>query len=76
MPTQRDVAVDGVTLVIRVWPVTDGTRPPLVLLPGTAATAHDWDAVAAALHATRTVHAVNLRGHGPSDWPGTYFRSG
>jgi pimeloyl-ACP methyl ester carboxylesterase len=30
------------------------------------------DAVASALASSRIVHAVNLRGHGPSDWPGTY----
>jgi pimeloyl-ACP methyl ester carboxylesterase len=42
------------------------------LLPGTGATAGDWDAVAARLCADRTVFAVDLRGHGDSSWPGTY----
>ncbi len=28
--------------------------------------------MASALCRSRTVYAVNLRGHGPSDWPGTY----
>jgi pimeloyl-ACP methyl ester carboxylesterase len=72
MPTQLDVVVDGVTLRVRVWAATDPARPPVVLLPATAETAEDWHAVAAALRATRTVYAVNLRGHGPSDWPGDY----
>jgi pimeloyl-ACP methyl ester carboxylesterase len=49
-----------------------GTRPPVVLLPGTGLTARDWDDVAAALAQTRTTHAVDLRGHGGSDRPGTY----
>ncbi len=47
-------------------------HPPVVLLPGTGATALDWDDVAADLAHDRTVHAVDLRGHGRSDWPGTY----
>ena len=72
MPTQLDVAVGGVTLRVRVWPATDPSRPPVVLLPATAETSEDWDVVASALHESRTVYAVNLRGHGPSDWPGDY----
>jgi pimeloyl-ACP methyl ester carboxylesterase len=72
MPTRMDVAVDGVTLALRVWPAVEPSRPPAVLLPGTATTAEDWDAVASALCPLRTVYAVNLRGHGGSDWPGTY----
>ena len=44
----------------------------MVLLPGTGATADDWDGIAAGLSADRTVFAINLRAHGDSDWPGTY----
>jgi pimeloyl-ACP methyl ester carboxylesterase len=72
MPEQLDVAVDGVTLRVRVWPAVDAAGPPVVLLPATGETAEDWDAVASSLHASRTVYAVSLRGHGPSDWPGHY----
>jgi pimeloyl-ACP methyl ester carboxylesterase len=61
-----------VTLQVRVWPAVDPARPAVVLLPGTGETAGDWDVVAAALLPSRTVYAVNLRGHGPSDWPGSY----
>jgi pimeloyl-ACP methyl ester carboxylesterase len=71
-PVQSAVAVDGVTLQLRVWPAADPARPAVVLLPGTGETAEDWDVVAAALQPSRTVYAVNLRGHGPSDWPGEY----
>ena len=39
---------------------------------GTGETAENWDVVAAALQPSRTVYAVNLRGHGASDWPGEY----
>lgn len=57
---------------MRVWAGPDDGEPPLVLLPATGETAEDWDAVAALMSATRTVFAVNLRGHGASTWPGTY----
>jgi pimeloyl-ACP methyl ester carboxylesterase len=72
MPELRDVALDGITLALRVWPAADPFRPPAVLLPGTGETAENWDAVAATLHPSRTVYAVSLRGHGSSDWPGHY----
>jgi pimeloyl-ACP methyl ester carboxylesterase len=72
MPDELRIVVDGVTVSSRVWPCTDSTRPAAVLLPGTGATAEDWDVVAARLSERRTVFAVDLRGHGRSDWPGTY----
>lgn len=72
MPEHLDVAVDGVTLALRVWPAAEPSRSPAVLLHATGETAEDWDVVAEALHPSRTVSAVNLRGHGPSDWPGSY----
>lgn len=64
--------MDGVALAVRSWPCRGAARPPVVLLPGTGATANDWDGIAAELSADRTVFAVDLRGHGESDWPGTY----
>lgn len=62
----------GLTLAVRVWAGPESAQPPLVLLPATGETAVDWDVVAAPMSATRTVFAVNLRGHGASTWPGTY----
>ena len=64
--------VDGVTLAVRSWPCREAAWPPVVLLPGTGATADDWDTIAAQLCADRPVFAVNLRGHGDSGWPGRY----
>jgi len=72
VPKPLDIAVDGVTLRVRVWPAVDTDRRPVVLLPATGETAEDWDAIASSLHSSRTVYAVSLRGHGPSDWPGHY----
>lgn len=72
MPEDRTTVVDGVRLRVRTWTCPGAARPPVVLLPATGETAEDWDVVAAALQPTRTVHAVDLRGHGDSDRPGTY----
>jgi pimeloyl-ACP methyl ester carboxylesterase len=66
----RDVG--GITLAIRSWPCDNAVWPPVVLLGGTGTTADDWDPIAAQLCADRLVFAVDLRGHGRSDWPGTY----
>ncbi len=72
MPDRLRVTVAEVTLSLRVWRCATPTATAVVLLPGTGATAGDWDAVAAPLSDSRTVYAVDLRGHGGSDRPGTY----
>lgn len=62
--------VDGVTLTLR-----DGGQPagpPMVLLHALGEDGSDWDAVTADLGATFHTYAVDLRGHGTSDWPGDY----
>ncbi|MCA4133179.1 alpha/beta fold hydrolase [Arthrobacter sp. M4] len=51
---------------------SDPASPPLLLLHATGETAADWDLVASRLCSKRTVIAVDLRGHGASDWPGVY----
>ena len=73
MPSDTPIKVEEVTLVVRTWPALNASGwPPVVLLPATGETAEDWDLVASFLSRSRTVYAVNLRGHGRSDWPGTY----
>lgn len=72
MVAQQRFSVGDVSLTVKTWRPDDGLHRPVVLLPATAETADDWDHVAATLSSSRTVHVVNLRGHGPSDWPGTY----
>ena len=57
---------------MRTWTAQRPGAPDVVLLAGTGATARDGDVVAPVLAATRRVHAVDLRGHGGSDRPGTY----
>jgi len=73
MPTEMPVDVEGVTLVVRAWPADQSSGcAPVVLLPATGELAEDWDVVASSLSRSRTVYAISLRGHGRSDWPGTY----
>jgi pimeloyl-ACP methyl ester carboxylesterase len=72
VPDETRLSVDGVVLSLRVWPCRRPKGPVVVLLPGTGATAQDWDVVAARVSEERPVVAVDLRGHGGSDWPGRY----
>ncbi|HWO51721.1 MAG TPA: alpha/beta fold hydrolase, partial [Ornithinibacter sp.] len=72
MGERRPVDLGPLVLsVVERSPASPVARP-VVLLHGTGHTARSWDAVAASLSATRTVLAVDLRGHGDSGWPGEY----
>ncbi len=50
----------------------DPEAPPLVLLHALGEDATSWDAVAARLAPHFSLLALDLRGHGASDWPGEY----
>lgn len=65
-----DVVVDGIRLHCRV----DGRpgSPPMVLLHALGEDGSDWDDVVAELDGDFQTYAVDLRGHGTSDWPGYY----
>ncbi|MEV0261893.1 alpha/beta fold hydrolase [Streptomyces sp. NPDC050617] len=65
-------AVDagGVRLAYRAAGPPDA--PPLVLLHALGESSADWAAVTPAFARERRVYAPDLRGHGRSDWPGTY----
>lgn len=71
MPQDSFVELPDLRLHLRVWDGPGGAVP-VVLLPATGETADDWNAVAAALSSTRCVYAVDLPGHGTSDWSGRY----
>ncbi|NGN62872.1 alpha/beta fold hydrolase [Streptomyces sp. A7024] len=60
----------GATIAARRWGRAEA--PPLVLLHGLGASGADWDRIAPHLAAHWQVFAVDLRGHGYSDWPGEY----
>lgn len=65
-----DVVVDGVRLHCRVDGRPDA--PSMVLLHALGEDASDWDDVVAGLAGALRTYAVDLRGHGTSDWPGGY----
>ncbi|MGC5013669.1 alpha/beta fold hydrolase [Streptosporangium sp. DT93] len=70
MTDHRTVDVDGIRLAYRVSGAVEA--PPLVLLHAMGKTAADWDGVVAAFEPHWRVHALDLRGHGESAWPGDY----
>ncbi|MFI6051981.1 alpha/beta fold hydrolase [Streptomyces violascens] len=69
-PDVRTVTTGGVRLAYRVRGAE--SAPPVVLVHGRGGDSRDWDRIAERLAATRRVYAVDLRGHGLSDWPGGY----
>ncbi|MGW5231640.1 alpha/beta fold hydrolase [Streptomyces nodosus] len=70
MGAQRSIDVGGIRLACRLWGPPDA--PPLVLLHALGESATDWEVVVPALARSRRVYALDLRGHGRSDWPGEY----
>ncbi|MFH8552614.1 alpha/beta fold hydrolase [Streptomyces celluloflavus] len=70
MVEHRSVDVGGVRLAYEVSGPPDA--PPLVLLHALGEDATDWETVAPVLARNRRVYALDLRGHGRSDWPGEY----
>lgn len=74
-PAPLTVRANGLRLAYRVWGTEHGT-PPVVLVHGRTADSLDWAAVAAALANRRHVLALDLSGHGRSDWPGRYSLPG
>jgi 3-oxoadipate enol-lactonase len=66
----RRVQARTVRLAYRTW--GPAGAPPLVLLHALGEQSSDWSAVASALASSWRVYAPDLRGHGASDWPGSY----
>ncbi|MEU8241218.1 alpha/beta hydrolase [Actinoplanes missouriensis] len=72
MPELMEIVAGDLRFAVWVWQAVADTEPPAVLLHATGRTGRDWDVIASGLCHDRRVHAVDLRGHGASDWPGTY----
>lgn len=71
-PTQHDFSSGRLTL--RFWDYGQNGNPPVVLLHGWLDHARNWDLVAQSLRECYHVYAVDLRGHGDSDWaPGGIY---
>lgn len=66
----RHAALGDIRLAYEVWGSTEA--PPLVLLHALGERRSDWAPVADRLAEHFQLVAVDLRGHGDSDWPGAY----
>lgn len=66
------VNANGLRIHYRDWPHPGA--PALVLLHGIGLEAHSWDTFASAMQDAYRVLAVDLRGHGESDWSPDYSR--
>ncbi|MBI4233269.1 MAG: alpha/beta hydrolase [Chloroflexi bacterium] len=65
-PTERFIQVNGLRLHYVEW--GEGNRRPVLLLHGIAAHARYWDPLAKSLCREYRVIALDLRGHGDSQW--------
>lgn len=70
MVSDRYVTVNDARLHYRDW--GDPQAQPLLLIHGYPGHAHTWDTFAEAVSDQRRVIAVDLRGHGESDWSDAY----
>jgi 3-oxoadipate enol-lactonase len=70
MSAQREVTAGGIRIVYRVTGAPDA--PPMVLLHALGEQNTSWAPVTAKFAERFRVFALDLRGHGHSDWPGTY----
>lgn len=70
MSTEHGVTVDGVHVAYAVAGRPDA--PPMVLLHALGERGSDWAPVLPRLADRFRVYALDLRGHGDSDWPGIY----
>lgn len=66
----QHVRAGAVRLAYRTWGPADG--PLLVLLHALGEDSSDWTPIATALASSWRVYAPDLRGHGASDWSGSY----
>jgi pimeloyl-ACP methyl ester carboxylesterase len=72
---RRELVVDGVRVSYRVWRDATPSRanvPTVVLVHGNAARTEWWDAIAPGLLPAGDVIALDLSGHGESQWKEVY----
>jgi esterase len=65
-PTDRFVTVNGLRIHYLDWGNPD--RPPFIMLHGIGRIAHTFDHLAPRFAASYHVLAIDMRGHGDSDW--------
>lgn len=64
------VRAGAIRLAYRTWGPADGA--PVVLLHALGEDSSDWAPIASALGSSWRIYALDLPGHGASDWPGSY----
>ena len=64
------VRAGAIELAYRTWGPAGG--PPVVLLHALGEDSSNWAPIASALASSWRAYALDLRGHGASDWPGSY----
>jgi len=71
LPTERTLPANGLNFHLLDWGGDDPTpeRPAVLFVHGASLTAHTWDLVCLALRDRYRCFALDLRGHGDSDWP-------
>src|SRR6201999_1870576 len=67
LPAEADLVANAIRLHYLDWGPADG--PDVVFFHGAALTAHTWDLVCLALRPDHRCLAVDMRGHGDSEWP-------
>jgi pimeloyl-ACP methyl ester carboxylesterase len=67
---QHELKIGDIRIAYQV--TGDPSAPPMVLLHALGERASDWAPVTPALAERYRVYAVDLRGHGDTDWPGNY----
>lgn len=70
MAEQHAVTIGGIRMCYEV--TGDPAAPPMVLLHALGERASDWAPVTPAFAERYRVYALDLRGHGDTDWPGSY----
>lgn len=70
MAHQQAVTIGGIRMSYQV--AGDPGAPPMVLLHALGERGSDWAPVATAFAQRYRVYALDLRGHGDTDWPGSY----
>lgn len=64
------VPVNGLSLAFDSY--GDPDAPVVVLLHGLGGSRSSWDGITESLAETYAVYVLDMRGHGESDWPGSY----
>ncbi len=73
-PDSHQISVDGANINYLTWGEPD--LPGIIFVHGGAAHAHWWSHIAPAFSDAHRIAAIDLSGHGDSDWRDTYTLDG